>query len=118
LVEERVACWDGVRNYAARKHMMPMQTGDAIFIYHSGKDMVVIGVSKVVKEKYPDPTTDDERWIAVDLEAISKFDTLVALSEIKFHPDLQELLLVRQGRLSVMPIPKEAWDIICTMSQK
>ena len=104
--------WDGVRNYAARKHMMEMKTGDLVLFYHSGAEKAVVGLAKVVKEHYPDPTTEDDRWVVVDLVPVKKFAKSVSLQEIKDDERLSDIALVRISRLSVQPTPKEAFDII------
>ncbi|KPM49296.1 EVE domain-containing protein [Jiulongibacter sediminis] len=104
--------WDGVRNYAARKHMMAMQTGDLVLFYHSGGAKEVVGIAKVVQEHYPDPTTDDDRWVVVDLVPEKKLDKPVTLQEIKADDRLSGMPLVRIPRLSVQPVEKEEFDII------
>ena len=109
--------WDGVRNYAARNNLKSMKLGDSVLFYHSVNEKAVVGVSKVVKEYYQDPTTDDERWVVVDLAADRKLDKPVTLAEIKAEPSLAEIALVRQSRLSVMPLEKASFDRIIDMSK-
>jgi predicted RNA-binding protein with PUA-like domain len=109
--------WDGVRNYAARNNLKSMKLGDSVLFYHSVNEKAVVGVSKVVKEYYQDPTTDDERWVVVDLAADRKLDKPVTLAEIKAEPSLAEIALVRQSRLSVMPLEKAAFNRIVDMSK-
>ena len=104
--------WDGVRNYAARKNMMEMQEGDTVLFYHSGDEKQVVGIANVVKEHYPDPTTDDDRWVVVDLEPVEKLAKPVTLQEIKEDDRLSDMELVRIPRLSVQPVSSEAYDII------
>ncbi|MGR3809180.1 EVE domain-containing protein [Jiulongibacter sp. NS-SX5] len=104
--------WDGVRNYAARKHMMAMKEGDLVLFYHSGKAREIIGLAKVVKEHYPDPTTDDDRWVVVDLVPVEKFPKSLTLQEIKADDRLSDMDLIRIPRLSVQPVSKEAFDFI------
>lgn len=108
--------WDGVRNYAARKNLKDMKVGDKVLFYHSVNEKAVVGISTVVKEFYQDPTTEDERWVAVDLAADKKLSKPVALSQIKSEPTLSEIALVRQSRLSVMSLEAEAFRKIVDMS--
>ena len=108
--------WDGVRNYAARKNLKDMKVGDKVLFYHSVNEKAVVGISTVVKEFYQDPTTEDERWVAVDLAADKKLIEPVTLAQIKSEPSLSEIALVRQSRLSVMPLKAEAFRKIVDMS--
>lgn len=109
--------WDGVRNYAARMHMMNMKEGDLALFYHSVNDKCVVGVAKVVKEHYPDPTTDDDRWVVVDLVPEFKLDKEVSLEQIKNDERLSEMVLVNNTRLSVQPVKKEEFDIVLALGQ-
>ncbi|WP_033564029.1 EVE domain-containing protein [Sphingobacterium sp. SYP-B4668] len=104
--------WDGVRNYQARNNMKAMQIGDLVLFYHSNEGKEVVGIAKVVKEFYQDPTTDDERWVVVDLAPVETFPHPVTLEQIKADQFLQDVALVRQGRLSVMPLKQEEFDRI------
>ena len=117
LVKDGSTYWDGVRNYAARNNLKSMQMGDLVLYYHSVNEKAVVGVSRVVKEYYQDPTTEDERWVVVDLAAEKKLEKPVTLAEIKADPSLSEIALVRQSRLSVMPLDKAAFDRILEMSK-
>ncbi|WP_341228634.1 EVE domain-containing protein [uncultured Arcticibacterium sp.] len=110
--------WDGVRNYAARKHMKEMKIDDLVLFYHSNKGKDVVGIAKVVKEFYQDPTTDDDRWVVVDLEPVKKLQRGVTLQEIKDDERLKDIALVKLQRLSVQPVPREAFHIIIEMSEK
>lgn len=96
--------WDGVRNYQARNNMRDMAAGDLAFFYHSGRSREVVGLMRVTKAAYQDPTTDDDRWIAVDVEPHQPLTNPVSLAEIKADAALSEILLVRNSRLSVMPL--------------
>lgn len=107
--------WDGVRNYAARLHMMNMQEGDLALFYHSVNEKCVVGVAKVVREHYPDPTTDDDRWVVVDLVPEMKLDQPVTLEQIKKDTRLSAMVLVNNSRLSVQPVKKEEFDIVLSM---
>ena len=104
--------WDGVRNYQARNNLKAMKKGDLVLFYHSNEGKEVVGLAKVVKEFYQDPTTEDERWVVVDLAPLETFKNPVTLETIKADPFLQDIALVRQGRLSVMPLKKEEFDRI------
>ena len=110
--------WDGVRNYAARKHMMDMKVDDLALFYHSVNDKCVVGVAKVVREHYPDPTTDDDRWVVVDLVPEFKLDEQVTLEQIKNDSRLSEMVLVNNSRLSVQPVKKNEFDIVLSLGQK
>jgi predicted RNA-binding protein with PUA-like domain len=109
LVEEQAGTWDGVRNYQARNNMRDMSAGELVLFYHSGKSREVVGVMEITKAAYRDPTTDDERWLAVDVKPRRAFMRPVALAEIKADAALSEILLVRNSRLSVMPLPEAAF---------
>lgn len=115
LVEDGSTFWDGVRNAQARNNLAAMRKGDAVLFYHSNEGKEVVGVARVRKAAYPDPTTADERWVAVDLEPVKPLARPVPLAEIKADPKLAEIPLVTQSRLSVMPIPKDAFDRILAL---
>jgi predicted RNA-binding protein with PUA-like domain len=108
--------WDGVRNYQARNNLAMMKEGDKVLFYHSGKERQVVGIAKVVKESYQDPTTNDDRWVAVDLVPDKKLERPVDLKGIKADERLSELLLVRNSRLSVMPVSRQHYEIIVSKS--
>lgn len=110
--------WDGVRNYQARNNLTDMREGDLVLFYHSGDDRCVMGISKVVKESYQDPTTDDSRWVSVDLEVVEKLPNSVSLKQVKSDERLLNIALVKQSRLSVMPLKSEEFDIILEMAQQ
>ncbi len=112
LVREGVGRWDGVRNYQARNHLRAMQPGDLVLFYHSVSTRAVVGYAEVVRAAYPDPTTDDDRWVAVDLRPCGAFARPVTLVDLKADPALRDLPLIRQSRLSVMPLPRAAFDQI------
>jgi predicted RNA-binding protein with PUA-like domain len=108
--------WDGVRNYQARNFMREMAVGDRGFFYHSQKEKSVVGIVEVIAEAHPDSTTDDERWECVDIKAVTGVETPVTLDQIKAHPELEEMILVRNSRLSVQPVTESEWKIICSMA--
>lgn len=110
--------WDGVRNYQARNNLQAMKEGDLVLFYHSNEGKEVVGVAKVVKTSYQDPTTDDVRWVAVDLMPVQELEQPVTLEQIKQDPLLQDIALVRQGRLSVMPLKQGEFDRILEMGTK
>lgn len=108
--------WDGVRNYQARNNLREMQKGDLVLFYHSNEGKEVVGIAKVVKEAYQDPTTTDPNWVVVDLSPVETLKKPVTLEQIKADEPLKNISLVRQGRLSVMPLKAEEFDRILEMS--
>ena len=115
-VKEGASMWDGVRNYQARNNLKEMKKNDLCFFYHSVKERSIIGIVKVVKEYYPDPTDKTERFVVVDVKATKKLKNPVSLDQIKENSKLKDIALVKQSRLSVMPLKKNEWDIIIKMS--
>jgi predicted RNA-binding protein with PUA-like domain len=110
--------WDGVRNYQARNNLKEMKEGDLVLFYHSNEGKAVVGVAKVVKEFYQDPTTDDKNWVVVDLAPVETLKRPVTLEEVKADERLQNIGLVKQGRLSVMGLKAEEFDRILEMSNQ
>lgn len=108
--------WDGVRNYQARNNLKLMKAGDEVFFYHSVNEKQVVGIAKVVREFYQDPTTDDERWVVVDLVPVRKLEKPVTLAQIKADPQLENFALIKNSRLSVMPVDAAHYQIILDMS--
>lgn len=115
-VKAGVAEWDGVRNHQANNNMKEMKIGDRAFFYHSVDEKRIVGVLEVVKEHYPDHTDETGRFGMVDFKALFPVETPVTLADIKADERLRDLLLVRQSRLSVVPVSKEHWKIICGMA--
>ena len=109
--------WDGVRNYQARNNLKAMKVKDKVFFYHSNEGLQVVGVAEVIKDHYQDPTTDDQRWVVVDLKPVDTLKNPVTLAQIKQESSLKEISLVKQGRLSVMPLSKKEFDKILAMSE-
>ncbi len=107
--------WDGVRNYTARNNLRGMKEGDLVLFYHSNEGKEVVGIAKVVKEWYQDPTTDDANWVVVDLSPVEPLKTPVTLAAIKAEPELKDIQLVRLGRLSVVSLKQEEFDKIVSM---
>ncbi|MGN6638019.1 MAG: EVE domain-containing protein [Mucilaginibacter sp.] len=108
--------WDGVRNFAARNNLRSMKEGDLVFFYHSNEGKEIVGIAKVVKESYPDPTTDDPNWVVVDLSPVETLKKPVTLEQVKAEPSLKTLELVRLGRLSVSAVKREEFDKILQMA--
>lgn len=117
LLEQKSTMWDGIRNYAARNNLREMKKGDLVLFYHSNEGLEVVGICKVTKEFYPDPTAEKGDWSVVDLEPVMKLNQPVPLKDIKADPELEEIPLVRISRLSVMPLEKFAFDKILKMGK-
>ena len=115
-VKEGASMWEGVRNYQARNNLKEMKKNDLCFFYHSITEKSIVGIVKVVKEYYPDPTDKTGRFVVVDVKATKKLKNPVSLDQIKENSKLQDIALVKQSRLSVMPLKKTEWDIIIKMS--
>jgi len=115
-VKEGASMWDGVRNYQARNNLKEMKKNDLCFFYHSVTERSIVGIVKVVKEYYPDPTDKTERFVVVDVKATKKLKTPVSLDQIKENKKLKNIALVKQSRLSVMPINKIEWEEIIKLS--
>ncbi len=109
------AMWDGVRNFAARNNLRAMKEGDLVLYYHSNEGKDVVGIAKVVKESYPDPTTEDPNWVVVDIVPVEPLKKSVTLAQIKAEPSLKDIQLVKLGRLSVSAVKKEEFDKILEM---
>lgn len=116
LVKEKQTCWSGVRNYAARLHLRNMKKDDEVFFYHSNEGTDIVGIAKVVKEAYQDPTTTDDRWVAVDLKPHKKLKNPVTLDTIKKDKRLASMALVRIGRLSCQPVTDGEWKVVMELA--
>ena len=116
FLKDGTAVWSGVRNYAARIHLNGMKKGDPVMYYHSNTGLEVVGIAKVSRTSYQDPTTTDERWVAVDLIPFKALKKPVTLKIIKSEPRLKDIALVRIGRLSVMPLTKVEYDTLLELS--
>ena len=116
LEKDKETVWSGVRNYAARLHLRNMKKGDEVFFYHSNEGTDIVGIAKVVKEAYQDPTTDDDRWVAVDIKAHKKLKKPVTLETIKKDKRLAGMALVRIGRLSVQPVTDKEWTTVMELA--
>jgi len=117
-VKDKVAMWDGVRNYQARNNLMKMRLKDLCFFYHSVSEKKIIGIVEVVREHYPDPTDKTGRFVVTDVKAKKKLKRPVSLEEIKSSRRLSNIALIKQSRLSVMPLTKNEWSIILKISEK
>jgi len=118
LETEGVSMWDGVRNYQARNNLRKMLVNDMVLFYHSGKNPVIVGLAKVVKENFPDPTAKEGDWSAVEICPVRKFKQIISLEEIKTTPSLKNMLLLRNSRLSVQPVLNEEFEIILNIAGK
>lgn len=115
FVADKKTFWDGVRNYAARNNLQAMEKGDQLFFYHSNEGLAIVGIAEVVKTAYQDPTTDDDKWVAVDIKPVKPMPTPVTLEAIKAEPSLAEMDLVRLSRLSVGKVTAKEYKKILKM---
>jgi predicted RNA-binding protein with PUA-like domain len=116
FVKDGVTFWDGVRNYGARNNLKAMKKGDFAFFYHSNEGMEIVGIAKVAKESYQDPTTDEIAWVAVDFKPHKKLKKPVTLAMVKAEKSLAQMALIRLGRLSVQPVLESEWNTIMKMA--
>ena len=114
-VKNDIEPWTGVRNHTARQNLKSMRKGDLAFFYHSNVGKEIVGIVEVVREAYPDPTAESGPWVCVDMKAVGPMPKPVSLETIKAEPRLRDMALVRQARLSVMPVEQDHWDYICRM---
>lgn len=117
LVKEKQTCWSGVRNYAARINLNAMKKGDEVLYYHSNEGVEIVGIAKVVKEAYQDPTTEDNRWVAVDIKAIKALKKPVPLTILKADKRFADMDLVRLGRLSVQTVKPQEWEWVMKLAE-
>lgn len=110
--------WDGVRNYAARNNLQAMKKGDLVLWYHSNEGMEIVGIAKVIKESYQDPTTEEKAWVVVDLKPVKKLKKTVSLAQVKADKRLADMDLVRLGRLSVQSVKEKEWDIVMALADR
>jgi predicted RNA-binding protein with PUA-like domain len=109
LLTDKETAWTGIRNYQARNHLKEMKKGDRVFVYHTGDEKEIRGIAEVVKEFYPDPTSDTDAWVSVDIKALAPVGRSIGLEEIRNTHNLAVMPLVSQPRLSVMPISESQW---------
>ena len=114
-IKENIAMWDGVRNYQARNNLMSMKVNDLCFFYHSVNEKKIVGIVSITKEHYTDPTDKTKKFVAVDVKTKKTLKNPITLKQIKKEKKLSHLALVKQGRLSVMPIDKISWNLICKL---
>ncbi len=116
FVKDKRTNWDGIRNYAARNNLLAMKKGDEVLFYHSNEGVEIVGIAKVAKESYQDPSTEEKAWVAVDLKPLKKLKKPVTLLQVKADARLSEMALVRLGRLSVQPVTGEEWRIVMELA--
>lgn len=112
FVKDKVTFWDGVRNYAARNNLKAMKKGDEVFFYHSNEGLEIIGIAKVVKEYYQDPTTDEDAWVVVDLKPVRKLKKPVSLATLKSDKRFANMQIIKLGRLSVTSVTEDEWKAV------
>lgn len=117
LVKDGATTWDGVRNYTARNNLRAMKKNDEVLFYHSNEGLEIVGIAKVSKEAFQDPTTKEEAWVAVELKPVKKLKNPVSLTVIKDHSKLKEMALVKLSRLSVQPVTDEEWKLIMNLAK-
>jgi len=117
LVKDGKTAWTGVRNFQARNNLTAMRRGDRVLFYHSGAEKAAVGIAKVVRDSYPDPTSDEERWVCVDVAPVRALKRPVPLGEIRGRPALKNIALVRNTRLSVLPLTPEEFEEIVRLSR-
>ena len=112
FISDTNVVWDGVRNYQARNNLKAMRKGDKVLVYHSGKIKEIVGIAEVIKEHYLDPNDKSNTWVVVELKAVNKLKKTITLNQIKHEKSLSNMPLLKQSRLSVMPITKNQYDVI------
>src|ERR1700726_588374 len=116
LVKDKQTGWEGVRSYAARNHLRAMKKGEEVFFYHSNQGLEIVGIAKVAKEHYQDPSTEEEAWLSVDFKPYKKLKNPVSLDAIKKDKRLSEMALIRIGRLSVQPVTDKEWAAVLELA--
>ncbi|MBU3715136.1 MAG: EVE domain-containing protein [Ferruginibacter sp.] len=116
FVKDKQTFWDGVRNYGARNNLKSMKKGDEVLFYHSNEGVEIVGIAKVTKEYYQDPTTEDKAWVVVDLKPVRKLKKTVTLAQIKSDKRLANMDLVRLGRLSVQSVKEDEWKVVMELA--
>lgn len=115
LERDQSTVWDGVRNFQARNNLKAMKKGDYAFFYHSNEGKEIVGVAQISKEAYPDPTSHDTKWVAVEVTPLCKLNPPVSLETLKNHSALQNMALLKQSRLSVCPVTSQEFELICQL---
>jgi predicted RNA-binding protein with PUA-like domain len=116
FVKDKKTFWDGVRNYAARNNLRDMKKGDELFFYHSNEGLEIVGIAKVVKESYQDPTTEEDAWLVVDVSPVRKLKKPVTLAQMKADKRLANMDLLRLGRLSVGKVTDAEWKVVLELA--
>ena len=116
LVKDKTTVWDGIRNYAARNHLRGMKKNDEVLFYHSNEGLSIVGIAKVSKEAYQDPSTEEDAWVVVELKPSKRLKNPVSLTQIKADKRLADMALVRIGRLSVQPVTDAEWKVIMELA--
>ena len=116
FLKDKTTYWDGVRNYAARNFLRDMKKGDEVFFYHSNEGLEIVGIAKVVKEHYPDPTTDEEAWVVVDLKPVRKLKKAVSLKQTKEDRRRSNVATIKLSRLSVSPVTDDEWNVVLELA--
>jgi len=116
FVKDKQTFWDGVRNYAARNNLKAMKKGDEVFFYHSNEGLEIVGIAKVAKEAYQDPTTEDANWVVVDFKPVRKIKKPVTLAQIKGDIRLEKMEIVRLSRLSVSSVTEAEWKVVLELA--
>ena len=118
LVRDQRTEWTGIRNFQARNNLRAMQVGDQVLFYHTGKEKAVVGIAQVIRGAYADPSAKEEQWVAVDIKPVRKLDQPVTLAAMREEKDLAHLALIRQSRLSVVPLTPDEFSVIVRMGSK
>lgn len=118
LLADKTTDWTGIRNFQARNNLLEMRVGDKVLFYHSVSEKAVVGLAEVTREAFFDPTDEEGKWIAVEIRAVRKFEKTVSLDEIKQQPDLQNIALIKQSRLSVIPLSEIEFKTIIELTEK
>ena len=118
LEKDKHTVWDGIRSYAARNHLRAMKKGDEVLFYHSNEGLEIVGIAKVKKEAFQDPSTDEDAWVAVELQPHKKLKKPVNMVKIKADKRLKDMALVRIGRLSVQPVTDKEWNAIMELAEE
>ena len=118
LEKDKQTVWDGIRSYAARNHLRAMKKGDEVLFYHSNEGLEIVGIAKVKKEAFQDPSTDEDAWVAVELQPHKKLKKPVNMVKIKADKRLKDMALVRIGRLSVQPVTDKEWNAIMELAEE
>jgi predicted RNA-binding protein with PUA-like domain len=117
LIRDGFSMWDGVRNYGARNFLRAMEKDDLLLFYHSNEGLEIVGIAKVLHTAFPDPTAEKGDWSAIDIVPVKTFNRFVTLKEIKQHPELQDIGLIKQSRLSVMPVSEDQFHILLNLGE-